>query len=788
MMEREFRRTIFVPVGTSLMTKATTVRIVEEYLYEDIGKFRKDITESSTMQNIEWNRWCDCFGDERNVSITFFDRYVTEIVPSDEIQRRKSGKITKRNPEDRLTAELASLYLFYEGAEQDNDPKDEIILLASDTNEGLYCACFLAEYLLQKEPYKNNIGEVHVKRIIGLDGGDSDTFGKDGIDNLISHTTELIKERQDERSLYLNVTGGYKGVLPYLVLLGLSFGELNTFYLFESSPNIVWLPRLPVAFDLFTWRNYRGFVEAMPHLKTNVAELFLDNILPAQIGGLFEKDESKRQYHLTTLGMTLKKKYKEEKEGELTPYGRGYLLVDKIHDKQKQKVLRDCINRWQYLWLGDLIPETVEHARGHTQRVLELAAQILYPILNEDEGGAEFFGDENKTDNNLLALISAIWLHDLGHSGEYIEWPNVGDKDPIEYEIKGFPSLVRELHHVLSWYLIDTDKNDLFRLQDGTGNHAGNTTIFSKDLIEAIRQICLYHRGRMPVLGNDDKGGYVGIRVEEPLESLQSSVVNIPLLGALLRIADGGDVQEERTISPNYKAMRFLQNDREIEKLEQEQKELREKVAELFNSNSKLPDYLNYLKDFVGKYPCNGRLELDDEYQKYAPISKRKKIELQTITNDEDYNYALLNHIVDNCVQKYIQGVDLKDIDAMKGIILRNWLSALDQYVFKRSPPPHFEKHGGISAVMYRLASIETKKDKNEYHFKVLAIHKKDKNNKEGTNKLKKNAKHVLENIFCEYTKVKKVLNKHHIYFDSYELMMEEDGEKIPVQFSEVNC
>jgi hypothetical protein len=385
-------------------------------------------------------------------------------------------------------------------------------------------------------------------------------------------------------------------------------------YLYEQSKDIITLPNLPVAFDIFTWRNYRGFVRAMPHLEADVAKLFLDKILPAQIGSLFEKDRLKNEYCLTTLGETLEKKYNEEKEGELTPYGRGYLLVDKIHDDPKRKALQDCINRWQYLWLGDLIPETVEHARGHTQRVLELAAQILYPILSEEEN---FFGDNpDQADNNLIALISAIWLHDLGHSGDYITWKNDINEKPPEYKIKGFPSLIRELHHMLSWDLIDKDKNKLFESRDKNDEWVKDPTIFSKDLIESIRLICLYHRGGMPVLHNTEKKDYVGLGVMKSLEELQRDYINIPLLGALLRIADGSDVQEERTISQNYRAMRDLQNDRELKTLKREEGEYREKV-----DVSHLPEYLRYLKETVSKYFGRESLKQDEQYEKITNIS-----------------------------------------------------------------------------------------------------------------------------------------------------------------------
>jgi len=129
----------------------------------------------------------------------------------------------------------------------------------------------------------------------------------------------------------------------------------------------------------------------------------------------------------------------------------------------------------------------------------------------------------------------------------------------------------------------------------------------------------------------------------------------------------------------------------------------------------------------------------------------------------------MCHSLVSKCIQKYIQGDDLNDIGDPK-IVLRNWLSTLDQYVFKNSTESHFKKHGGISAVMYLLTRDKTEEEngKNEYHYKVRAIHKKDE---------VENAKGVLKAIFCEYKKVEKILNEHHIYFDSFWRMEEGKDE-----------
>ena len=222
--------------------------------------------------------------------------------------------------------------------------------------------------------------------------------------------------------------------------------------------------------------------------------------------------------------------------------------------------------------------------------------------------------------------------------------------------------------------------------------------------------------------------------------------------------------------------MRFLQNRREIEKLKQEEENLRGMVN--FDGSSRLPEYINFLK----KIADGAELEINDEFKKMTEMTAKEEEKLQRkkAKNPDHYNDALFEFLVGKCVQKFVQGKELEDIDATNKIILRNWLSTIDQYVFKKSPAPHFEKHAGISAVMYLPVKPDEKKDQNEYHFNVRAIHKKGKT---------KNAERVLKDIFCEYTKVEKILNDHRIYFDSYWRMEEEEnGEIEPVTFNKKMC
>ena len=119
-----------------------------------------------------------------------------------------------------------------------------------------------------------------------------------------------------------------------------------------------------------------------------------------------------------------------------------------------------------------------------------------------------------------------------------------------------------------------------------------------------------------------------------------------------------------------------------------------------------------------------------------------EKLEKLKKENSDHCNDALLDYLTIKCIQRYIQEADLNDIRDTK-IVLRNWLTALDQYVFKKSTEPHFNKHSGISAVMYLPDKSKAENSKNEHHYKVLAIHKEGEDDREMA-KLIENVENVL--------------------------------------------
>lgn len=129
------------------------------------------------------------------------------------------------------------------GLARDNcGPSDTVVLLASDTDDGVTCAEAVARLV------GNHLGaKVRVRRAHGLTVKAESSFRQKGIRNLIGIVH--AEARSANEPVVFNATGGFKGVVPYLTLMGMFLG-VPVHYVFESSDAVIRLPPLPVRFDL----------------------------------------------------------------------------------------------------------------------------------------------------------------------------------------------------------------------------------------------------------------------------------------------------------------------------------------------------------------------------------------------------------------------------------------------------------------------------------------------------------------------------------------------------------
>jgi hypothetical protein len=341
---------------------------------------------------------------------------------------------------------------------------------------------------------------------------------------------------------FLNVTGGYKGLIPVLSLLGFT-ESVNVCYCHEKSGEIILMPELPVAWDRRRLDEVRGYV-----LRGQVQKEEYEK-LPDDFRFLFNVPDGADHCQLSALGELVAKAPGRDLQ---TRFGYGRYLM-RMLEPADAELLRRKLPEWEHLWLGDQIPETVEHSRLHTLRLLGFAYQLFsaYPELLKNVGGS----------HGLYLLICALWLHDIGHSAlEY-------QVDKKHLPLALMPSLVREWHHYTSAWMI---RNSSY-LDD------------TKDK-EAVALITEYHRGEM-VLNTgddfDDPYGYgifmrkcptLAKRLDKMVHNggLPNGInpAHVLAIAAILRFLDGCDVQADRVGDEKYRDARELRTKREVEFLE----------------------------------------------------------------------------------------------------------------------------------------------------------------------------------------------------------------------------
>jgi len=676
------------------------------------------------------------------------------------------------------------------------NPEDRIILLYSATNLGAFCARCLLEVIQDQnidggfgkcELVNKNISELiqkgGMKRVedLGVNRNTS-IFGEKGIKKLVDCVAEILEECEKQNiDVIVNATGGYKPESIFASIVGLIY-EKSVYYQHEDSINNLLLPPIPIDLDFLKWNEYQGLLKLLKSLQHYWQGRGLITSLPKGLSDLFNEQNGKLIRNI--LADILERRWKvKRKQGSFSRYGQGILLTDWIEKDTLQKELRNNIRRWEYIWLGDKIPETVEHARGHTQRLLELAAQLLIPIFhdNKDRNQQRFLSNEE-----LYILISSIWLHDIGHGAFYLEKDGSGKRR----DITNLPILVRDLHHWLTWEMLKID---------GNGERYGLTG----NKLEAVAEVCKYHRFWMPLkkehvrnclsqkeckdappeqnpLGtgricnacnkklsngkpygalrkeNKNKAYEEGIAayyestscirkktpiaMKMPFYEDNSGNIRIQFIAALLRLLDACDVQEERLITYEWRKERQRLTEQEIRRENERRKELARMIQNSYRTDS-LPTWFPKINEKILKL-INAGTEL------------------------ENLNSSNFNSLYKDKYRKVLKELRGEISEAIRGIwaklddntlssnrrlwnLLLLWIESANKMIFKIEQTEHFIKHGQIKSVVF----IPKEGFGNSNYLFEVRLEVTNENPIQGFLDM------ICEDIEDEYNKIKSLLN-----------------------------
>lgn len=143
----------------------------------------------------------------------------------------------------------------------------KVVLLATDNAASKACANELKKLIGQY--FKLADKNIEIKRIKGLQVHNVKALKEQGFRELV--TTVLSYLTDDDLNyqyeVILNPTGGYKGVIPFLTVLGMLYGK-SSVYIFEHAEQLINLPPLPFSFDI---EIYNRVVPALKRIDEQTA-------------------------------------------------------------------------------------------------------------------------------------------------------------------------------------------------------------------------------------------------------------------------------------------------------------------------------------------------------------------------------------------------------------------------------------------------------------------------------------------------------------------------------------
>ncbi|NPV67102.1 MAG: putative CRISPR-associated protein [Anaerolineae bacterium] len=207
---------------------------------------------------------------------------------------------------------------------QDQPPNrnDCLHFLASETPDGVLAARILADFC--KEYFQR---ETQVEIIEGLQVENGDRFRRKGLNNLISKVFSIL--RRAPAGTYqriINPTGGFKGVVPYLTLIGM-LENVELSYIYESSSEMIRLAPVPLRLD---FEQMEAAYEALVKCSNPETPLTEAELRKA----LGNEDQPVATHPLWSLFDFID----DNGETYYEPSGLGHIVIEHFRDKQKSKL------------------------------------------------------------------------------------------------------------------------------------------------------------------------------------------------------------------------------------------------------------------------------------------------------------------------------------------------------------------------------------------------------------------------------------------------------------------
>lgn len=458
-------------------------------------------------------------------------------------------------------------------------------------------------------------------------------------------------------------SGGYKSIVAFAVMYA-QLHSIPCLYTFENGPQAFELMHIPLGYAIGTLDEEISLLKAIGSRKGQTGEDLESNLgVPQWVSDT------------RPLAPMLIKSYER---GRRQPCGTGAALFDRLRNagdrgrRLAQHLERLLAENWAELWMGDQIPETVEHSRRHSKRLMEFASN-LFRCAGPQMEALLSLGEDPEKPELLALLIASIYLHDIGHTAlSFPVRPTPGRCTPFPLGL--FPSAVREVHHLLTGELLRQYPERFFGEE-----HDCDPFRFLKLCVPFLSE---HHRGYTALMDGDGKPseliGSVGkllygeekfketlrplkVRFEEALGNvdLPFTADGILKATALLRVIDGCDVQSDRVISREYLRARLdrTQDEAKFLSAQLEAFALPQQIAQPFSDLKQATSRLDVKQVLEGTFVDEGEaikksckaiyrevfLALDDLRQKHPSAEDQARGDWGKIQTEEALSFAGLS-------------------------------------------------------------------------------------------------------------------------------------------------
>lgn len=564
------------------------------------------------------------------------------------------------------------------------------------------------------------------------------------------------KERKQE--IIVDVAPGqkYPGIMAALFCI---FNKMPFFYKFEHSDEILEFSPIPATWDFSSIDEALSAFMSLKDPQNESIPYSRYAVLPQIFRDIYSTSSSPDKLESI---LPLKKIFDEYRSARKLPFGYGEeyfkLIFRDDPDDHRVKYLRKMIrNVWSMQWIGDQIPETVEHSQRHSKRLMEFTVNLINAI------GEENFlrgVPENLISDFYFVLAIAMNVHDLGHTKLPYKFSFHHNK--MSLNLDGLPSVVRDLHNELTYQMLEEEVR--YHLLE-----AEETSKIKnwENIVKAVKLVSLYHRGHMPIdpdsCSQEDRKDFLktfNIETKPLIEVCKEAFPDSEDWQALtiiaarwLKFIDGVDVQADRTVDPAYRKLRIKRTAYELINL----------TKSFLNENPEVCKANNLTNLLLEIKEKSSRIF---EEEKNSDHVLRKEIAEIGKLIEKTYIYPELNRIIENQKEGLLK--------------IPEWLKTLDRIAFKALQFPHFEKHNLVSFVyprFYKKYSVCGNFDKALYL--TLNINREEipASDKESNEYILKTLSDIKKDIIAEFKKAG--LDKDEFAIKKIKMEVEPVNEKV---------